>query len=184
MDTIDTTKEITTGNLENSKENSSWGGARENAGRKKGSENEETKKKKVAKKEMIERIIRSKDALLNAQLNLAQGVQMLFKIEKEITEEGKERKSKPILVTNQEEIEDYLAGEYEEGKDYYFITTERPDNKALDSLFDRAFDKSKQPLVGGDEDDKPIEFIWKSQSTTPQENGQNSSTTPSQDGLS
>lgn len=141
--------------LENSKENSSWGGARDGAGRKEGSENVETKVKRVAKKELVNRIIKSKDNLLNAQMNLAQGVQMLYRIEKD--EDGKQKK--PELVIDQLEIEGYLAGEYEGQGDYYFITTERPDNRALDSLLDRAFDKSKQPLVGGDEDDNPISIM-------------------------
>lgn len=141
--------------LENLKENSKWGGAREGAGRKEGGENQETKEKRIAKKEMIKRIIKSKDNLLNAQMNLAQGVQMLYCI----TTNKKGIRSKPELITDQNTIEMYLSGELEEEKpdnEYYFITTERPDNRALDSLLDRAFDKSKQPLVGGDEEDNPI----------------------------
>lgn len=123
--------------LENLKENSNWGGVREGAGRKEGSENEDTKERRIAEKEMKDRIIRSKDALLNAQMSIAQGTQMLFKIEKEIDEKGNEKKSKPILITSQSEIEAYLAGEFNDGDDYYFITTERPENKAIDSLFNR-----------------------------------------------
>ena len=30
--------------------------------------------------------------------------------------------------------------------DYYFITTERPDNRALDSLFNRTFGKAKETI--------------------------------------
>lgn len=121
------------------KENSSgWGGARPNAGRPKGSENEETKKKRVVEEEFRQRVLRSADQLINSQMNLAQGVQMLYCIEED--EKGKQKK--PRLVTEQWEIEKYLEGDTEYGKDYYFITTERPDNRALDSLFDRVFGKA------------------------------------------
>ena len=124
---------------ENSSDVKSWGGARPNAGRPKGSENEETRKKRVVEEEFKQRVLRSADKLISSQMNLAQGVQMLYVIEK--TEKGANKK--PRLITDQETIESYLAGELDGDPDeYYFITTERPDNRALDSLFDRVFGKS------------------------------------------
>lgn len=124
---------------ENSSDVKSWGGARPNAGRPKGSENEETRKKRVVEEEFKQRVLRSANKLISSQMNLAQGVQMLYVIEK--TEKGANKK--PRLITDQETIESYLAGELDGDPDeYYFITTERPDNKALDSLFDRVFGKS------------------------------------------
>ena len=117
----------------------SWGGARPNAGRPRGSENEETRKKRVVEEEFKQRVLRSANKLISSQMNLAQGVQMLYVIEK--TEKGANKK--PKLITDQETIEKFLAGELEgEPDEYYFITTERPDNRALDSLFDRVFGKS------------------------------------------
>lgn len=139
--------------LENSKNQSNWGGAREGSGRPKGSENQSTKEKKEVEKEMKERILKSVDSLLNAQMSLAQGVQMLYRIEKD--EDGKQKK--PELVTSQAEIEDYLAGEYDDGLDYYFITTQRPDNRALDSLFDRVFGKAPQKTELTGKNGGPIE---------------------------
>ena len=115
----------------------SFGGARSNAGRKKGGMNADVKARKIAFDEFRNRVLKSKSALMNAQLNLAEGCQMLFRIDKD--EKGHNKK--PELVTSQSEIENYLAGEYD-GDSYYFITTERPDNKAIDSLFDRTFGKA------------------------------------------
>lgn len=157
--------------IEKQKDNSAYsknGGARPGAGRPKGGENKATKEKRIVKEEMKQRIMRSKDSLLNSQMNLAQGVQMLFK-SKKLTIEDKEgnvieiRKEKPILVENQEEIESYLAGEYDDDKDnYYFITIEKPDNKAIDSMFDRAFDKARQNVgLDGGEEGKPIPIEMK-----------------------
>ena len=67
---------------------------------------------------------------------------MLYKIEKD--DDGNHKK--PILITSQEEIERYLAGDYDESEEYYYITTEKPDNKAIDSLLDRTFGKAQQSV--------------------------------------
>jgi len=120
-----------------------FGGPRAGGGRPKGSLNKTTKERKEAEQYFRDRVIRSKEALVNSQLSLAQGVQMLYVI-KTVEENGKRLKQKPEIVTDQETITAYLAGEFEDSLDeYYFITTERPDNKALDSLFDRALGKAK-----------------------------------------
>jgi len=121
-------------------------------GREEGSENKLTISKKKAGIEMQKRIIRATRKLLDSQMNLAQGVQYLFKLKKIYIE--KENKwvipkgGKPEIVKDREEIADYLAGEFD-GKDdcdYYFLTAEKPDNKALDSLFDRAYGKATQNI--------------------------------------
>lgn len=138
-------------NLENLKNNSKWGGSREGAGRPKGSKNEETLERERVQAEMRRRIMKSTDELLNSQMSLAKGVQMLYRIDKD--ENGKNKK--PELVTSQAEIENYFAGDYDEQSEYYFITTERPDNKAIDSLFDRTFGKAQQH-VDVKSDGKPI----------------------------
>ena len=83
---------------------------------------------------------------------------MLFKIHKS-EDKGKEVKSKPELVTNQTEIEEYLAGEYEDGDDYYFITTTTPDNRALDSLIDRVFGKAQQKVDVTSKGEKVIPIL-------------------------
>jgi hypothetical protein len=134
------TEQNTTEGLENLNDNSSWGGKRVGAGRPAGSKDPETIEREKVIEAMKQRIAKSAEQLLNSQMNLAQGVQMLYCI----TTNEKGIRSKPELVTCQATIEEYLAGELEDkDKEYYFITTERPDNKALDSLFDRAFGKAQ-----------------------------------------
>lgn len=125
--------------IENLNDKSNWGGKREGAGRPVGSKDPETIEKEKVLAEMKSRIAKSAQHLLDSQMNLAQGVQMLYKIEKD--EKGNNKK--PELITSPQVIEDYLAGFYKgNNEEYYFITTERPDNKALDSLFDRTFGKA------------------------------------------
>jgi len=139
--------------LENKKKQSKWGGERSGSGRKKGKKGKKALEKDRIERTMKERIMHSADALLNSQMNLARGTQMLFKVVTTVNNSGKRTKQKPVLITDQEEIEQYLAGDFEdEDSVYYFITTERPDNKAIDSLFDRTFGKAvqKQELTGPD----------------------------------
>jgi len=128
--------------------------ARENGkkgGRPKGSVSKETKMRLAKEKEMHNRIVKSVDALLNSQMVLAKGTSFLFKID--VNKSGNQR-GKPVLVTKQKEIEEFLAGKKEEEKGvYYFITTDKPDNKAIDSMLDRVFGKAKQSMdltTGGD----------------------------------
>lgn len=129
--------------LKNLNDKSKWGGKRSGAGRPEGTKNPETLEREKVAEEIRLRILKSASKLLDSQMNLAQGVQMLYKIIKD--KNGK--KNKPELVTSQYEIEEYLAGAKDGSKEeYYFITTERPDNRALDSLFDRTFGKAIQNL--------------------------------------
>jgi len=143
---IITKKNYITKELENLNNKSTHGGKRDGAGRKEGSLSNKTKEQKVVEEEFRQRVMKSMEELINSQMNLAQGCQMLFKIEVTKDNKGKETRSKPELVTSQTTIEDYLAGELEDDDDYYFITTNKPDNKALDSLIDRVFGKSHQSI--------------------------------------
>lgn len=146
--------------LENLEEKPKWGGVRPNSGRPTGSTNKATKEKKEAEQYFKDRVVKSIGKIVNSQMNLAQGCQMLFKIETTKDDKGRETKSRPILITSQDEIENYLAGEYEDGDDYYFITTKRPDNRALDSLVDRVFGKARQNIgLDGGDIDKPIRLF-------------------------
>lgn len=139
--------------IENKNEKSKWGGKREGAGRKEGTKNSNTIEDNIVKEEMRQRVIRSVGSLMDSQMNLAKGCQLLFKIVK--------KGEKPILVVDQKEIENYLAGEYEDNKkEYYFITTKVPDNKAIDSLLDRTFGKARQNIgLDGGEKGKPIPIL-------------------------
>lgn len=136
------------------------GGKRPGAGRKEGSKNKATIEKKIVEDAFKQRVLKSADKLLNAQMNLAEGVQYLYRIDKTkiIGPKGgvSYRPEKPVLVTSPIEIENYLAGLTEDGDAqdendpeaaYYFLTTEKPDNRALDSLFDRVFGKVPQRIA-------------------------------------
>ena len=144
-------------------------------GRPKGRKNAATLEKEKVQKEYQQKILRAAEHLFNKQLHLASGQTYLYKIEKElqIGPKGGKRyvKSKPTLVTEQWEIEAYLMGEVAEGDvnddtdpdaTYYFLTTEKPDGKALDSMLDRAFGKSAQSVditSGGDKLPVLVKFI-------------------------
>ena len=85
--------------------------------------------------------------LINAQLSLASGAALLFKADTD--DDGKARK--PILVTDPDEIAAYLCNDYNELETtYYYITTEKPENSAINGLLDRAYGKAAQSLeIGG-----------------------------------
>lgn len=142
--------------IESSEKKSNWGGARPNSGRPLGSMNKATREQKEAEEYFRQRVLNSIEEIVNSQMNLAKGTQMLFRIDEIDDGKGKKIKQKPELVTNQEEIERYLAGDLEDKDSYYFITTERPDNKAIDSLIDRVFGKASQKLEVSGKDGQPI----------------------------
>jgi DNA-directed RNA polymerase beta' subunit len=133
--------------FENSEKKSTWGGTRPNSGRPIGSQNKATIEEKVAKEELRQRVLRNLDNLMESQLSLARGISYIYKLED--TGEGKEKKREKTLVTNPEEIREALekieTGDFEEGE-FYYITTDKPDNRALDSLLDRVFGKSKESV--------------------------------------
>jgi len=126
-------------------------------GRPKGSKDQATIEKERVLAEYRNKIMQHADILFKNQMHLAQGVSYLYKFVK--------GKQKPDLVTNPEEIEQYILSEMGENIEkedkvdqnatYYFITTERPDNKAIDSMLDRTFGRAIQP-IGGDKDNPLI----------------------------
>lgn len=122
------------------------GGKRKNAGRKNGSLGKKKLEERIFLSELRNRVMKSMSNLLNSQMNLAIGTHMLFVIK---TDKNGNR-GKPGLVTNQKTIEQYLAGELDDCEnEYYFITTERADNRAIDSLLDRTFGKANIPVDFG-----------------------------------
>ena len=93
------------------------------------------------------RILKNVNRLFNAQMQIAEGCSFLYRKEK--NEEGVMGKAE--LVTDPNEIQDYIDEEYDEDKKYYYITTKEPSVKALDSFIDRVFGKPKQSInLGGD----------------------------------
>ena len=148
--------------VENLKNKSTHGGKRDGAGRPDGVPNKATIEQKIIEEEFKQRVLKSMDVLINSQMNLAQGCQMLFKIHTDENNKGTKIKSKPELITCQSEIEKYLAGDYDSNSDdYYFITTSQPDNRALDSLIDRVFGKSvsKTEITGANGKDLIVNIM-------------------------
>lgn len=139
-------------NLENLKKerHPNWGGKREGGGMKKGQKTKKTIENKIAEEYIRKRIIGALPNIVSAQMSLAKGCQYLFKIEKEYSEKQNKwyvpKGRQPKIVKDKNEIAAYLAGEYDDKDeaDYYFMTTDKPENKALDSLLDRTFGKATQ----------------------------------------
>ena len=147
--------------------------ARENGkkgGRPKGKKNEATLKKEAVLAAYRDRAMRHADLLLSGQLTVALGQTFLYKIEKEkiIGPKGgvSYKPKKPVLVTAQWEIEEYIESEAcgsganlnEPGATYYFITTKEPDGSVADSILDRTFGRSVQAVtVGGPNGENPFD---------------------------
>ena len=133
-------------------------------GRPKGRKDTKTLAKEAVKEAINKRVYEMSGVLINAQATLARGQTFLYRVDK-IKHVGPKggisyQNQKPVLVTNQQEIEDYLNdlvenGDMQDDKDpsaaYYYLTAKEPSNMAIDSLFNRTLGKPVQPL-GGDED--------------------------------
>jgi hypothetical protein len=116
------------------------GGARPGAGRKPGVMEPKTIERMAIIEAFRDRVAKNADRLFNAQINLAEGTTHLFRIDKD----SKGNNLPAVLVESTEEIRQYLDGETDDS--YYYITTKQPDNRALDSMLDRAFGKAQQSV--------------------------------------
>jgi len=138
--------------VETLKKQSNWGGKRKGAGMPKGMKTKKTMEKIEAETYFRQRVLDSIEKIVDSQMNLARGCQYLFKIKKIYVEKEDKyvvpKGAKPEIVKSQTEIASFLAGEFDDRDecDYYFMTTEKPDNKALDSLVDRVFGKARQNI--------------------------------------
>ena len=133
----------------NEEKEKKWGGPRENSGRPLGKMNKNTLTKLAIKKKMQERIAAMADKLITAQASLATGVQMLFVIRTD----AKGNRSRPELVTDEETIIDVLealggaSGTLEDdNSEYFFMTTTKPDNQAIEALLNRTFGKATEKI--------------------------------------
>lgn len=139
------------------------GGAREGAGRPKGSENEDTRQRRLAELEYKKRVVGHIHDLFNSQFALAKGLSYMFRIDETEDDKGKKTR-KHVLVESVSEINDVLdeldgsdSGTVEDN--YYYITTKAPDNKAIDSMMDRVFGRPKQSTVLEDPDGNALTFV-------------------------
>ncbi len=116
-------------------------------GRPKGKKNAKTLEREKVAEAVNQQIFSMARTLIIAQKGSAVGSQYLYKIK---TYKG--QRSEPILVTSQDEIENYLRGDYDVDGDkhsdteYYFLTTKDPETKASDSLLNRALGKAKEMI--------------------------------------
>lgn len=124
------------------------GGKRPGAGRPKGSLDTRTLEKKEAEKLFTDRVMKNVDKLFNAQMSIAEGCSYLYRIDQ--IGEGSKKREEHVLVTDPDEIKQYLDGETEGA--YYYITTKTPENKAIDSMLDRVFGKAVTKIAGAGDD--------------------------------
>jgi hypothetical protein len=155
-----------------------WGGRREGSGRPSGSRNFTTVMRDSMLAEIRSRTHDVTNDLFRAQLTLALGYSELWKIEKELVvgPKGGQKyvKKKPVRVTDNAEIEDYLCALVDEanGVDpaeddseettYYYIVKVPPNNAALEALQERTLGKVPQQVGIGNPDGSPL-----SESTDP-----------------
>lgn len=137
-------------------------GKNHKGGRPRGKKSAKTLEREKVMAALSQRILKIADGILDKQLVLVRGQQFLYKIEKERaggTAKAPIYRSKPPeLVEAETEIRGYLEnlaehdGQYtlEDPNDpsatYYFITTKEPDNRAIDSIFNRIFGKATDHL--------------------------------------
>lgn len=105
--------------------------------------------KRKAQIKMDRRITKNSMTLLNAQLSLATGCQSLFVKKAILNSKGNPsgKYEKPVCVRDEATIIDYLDWNLNnEHDEYYYMTMEKPDNRAINDLFDRWFGKVKQEV--------------------------------------
>jgi hypothetical protein len=121
------------------------GGAREGAGRPKGSKDPHTLEREAVLAEYRTRVCDQAQRLLDAELAVAQGCSYLYRKPKQAEKGQKERKAE--RVENPEIIRQYLDGELDDdANDYYYITTEKPDTMTIRGMLDRTFDRPAQRM--------------------------------------
>lgn len=146
------------------------GGKRPGAGRPKGKKNQATLEREAVLREYRQKAMRAANKLFNSQLHVATGQTFLFRIDKEWVTTGKDKKGqkqgyykklKPVLVTSEVEIEEYLLNEHTDegdpdddqdaGSSFYFFTTKEGNTAALKDMLDRSLGSVTQIFATEDE---------------------------------
>jgi hypothetical protein len=126
------------------------GGKRKGAGKPKGYKQPQTLEKLAVLSAFRQRVMTHADNLFNAQYSRAVGSVMIFRVDEEEGENGKKKRTH-TLVTDPDEIKQVLdeneGGAGVVGESYYFVTEIPPDNKAIDSMWDRTFGKAQQSVL-------------------------------------
>lgn len=135
------------------------------AGRPKGAASQRTLERMAAKRQFINRVIKSTDELFNAQLDKAVGQTFLFVKITDRDSKGKVRRVYHEMVTSPTIIIEYLDGELEGGDSisdedhYYYISTKPADNLAIANMLDRAYGKPTEKVeLGGPGEDELSEI--------------------------
>ncbi len=137
------------------------GGKRAGAGKKPGVKHKATLEKLRVAEAFNQRVMAKADALFNAQLTLATGSMKVFRVDEE--PEGKGKKRVHTLVTDADEIKalldehDGCAGVVDAV--FYYFSEVPPDNKAIDSMLNRALGKPTEKHEHSGADGDAIEIV-------------------------
>lgn len=126
------------------------GGKRPGAGRKAGTKNAATLEREAVLAVYRQRIMGAADQLFHSQLALSRGLSFVYRIERHGT--GSKERIEHVLLESSYEIADALDaianGEqgfaHEDG--YVYISVKAPENRAIDSMLDRALGKVTQGM--------------------------------------
>lgn len=124
--------------------------------------------KDLIREHIDQRLMRATDVAVNSHLSLVRGIQFLYRIDKTFVKTGSKNKEtgeangywrneKPVLVTAQWEIENYLeelaenngdlSDDKDEGAAYYFITTKEPNQQAVESTMNRLHGRPTETIA-------------------------------------
>ena len=139
------------------------GGKRKNAGRPKGGKNKKSLEQKAVSDAFSQRVMIAADSLFHAQLTLALGSVRVFRVDE--VGKGKDIKRVHTLVEDVDKLKKVLdetdgSGGATIEDDYYFVQQIPPDNKAIDSMLNRALGKPKESmdLTTGGKEIKTVTF--------------------------
>lgn len=138
------------------------GGKRSGAGKPKGHKHKATLERQKVLEAFNQRVMAKADALFNAQLTLAVGSMKVFRIDEIEDDKGKKRREH-VHVTDADEIKRLLDEHEGAAGDvdgvYYYFTDVLPDNRAIDSMMNRAFGKPTEHTEITGKDGGPIRVI-------------------------
>lgn len=98
------------------------------------------------RKRVVERVQKELDPILDAQVGLATGLQMVMVREWETNKKGEQhRTGKWVQVTEPQELLDLMNGS-NTGDEYYQIWTKTPDVNAGKNLLDQTIGKARESV--------------------------------------
>ena len=126
------------------------GGKRPNAGRKPGKKTAKTLEREKVAEAIRQQIMKKADVLIRAAMIPAMGTNFIYRIDQKRNKKGEVTFEKHVLVTDAYEIEQALdqiaeGGTHEDGN-YYYVSAEKPDFRAVQMLLDRSLGKSKETV--------------------------------------